>query len=82
MKNIDRTSKCSPYLWSRHNEKISGFDPQTRSELKTGQPEASKEFEKQSQHARQMNSEKIENFKKASSLFLEAKMFMVKFRVS
>ncbi len=50
-----------------------------RRRTRRAKAEASHEVEKQSQQAQQMTAEQIENFKKAFSVCLEAKEYMVKF---
>jgi hypothetical protein len=50
-----------------------------RRRTRRAKAEASQEVEKQSQQAQQATAEQIENFKKAFSVCLEAKEYMVKF---
>jgi hypothetical protein len=50
-----------------------------RRRTRRAKAEASQEVEKQSQQAQQSTAEQIENFKKAFSVCLEAKEYMVKF---
>ena len=50
-----------------------------RRRTRRAKEEASQEVEKQSQQAQQSTAEQIENFKKAFSVCLEAKEYMVKF---
>ena len=51
----------------------------TRRKTKRAKADASQQVEQQSQQAQQATAEQIENFKKAFSVCLEAKIYMVKF---